>query len=236
MATTSKLMKLVYISCKFFLVTFQCISMCNTSYESLCNCLKPKRELFSICTLQCAQMLKISFFLLNACHTGPRSKKEKTALLYSQITHWVKGMPYGITYQVNHLVQSSISLRPRQNGCHFADNIFKCIFWNENVWISFDISLKFVPKVWINNSPALVQIMAWRRSGDKPVSEPMMVTLLTDICITRPQWVNCIPAIEAYASMNQGSFMNAPSQWETTLQCNSVTYWLGAFTTWSLIN
>ena len=27
------------------------------------------------------------------------------------------------------------TLRPRQNGRHFADDIFKCIFSNENVWI-----------------------------------------------------------------------------------------------------
>ena len=32
--------------------------------------------------------------------------------------------------------------------------------------------------------------MAWRRPGDKPLSEPMMVSLLTHICVTRPQWVN----------------------------------------------
>ena len=32
--------------------------------------------------------------------------------------------------------------------------------------------------------------MAWRRSGDKPLSESMMVSLLTHICVTRPQWVN----------------------------------------------
>ena len=49
-----------------------------------------------------------------------------------------------------------------------ADDIFKCIFLNENVWISIKISLKFVPKGLINNIPALVQIMAWRRVGDKP--------------------------------------------------------------------
>ena len=34
--------------------------------------------------------------------------------------------------------------------------------------------------------------MAWRRSGDKPLSEPMTVSLLTHICVTRPQWVNYI--------------------------------------------
>ena len=81
------------------------------------------------------------------------------------------------------------TLRPRLSRRPFADNIFKCIFLNENEWILPRISLKFVPKVWINNIPALVQIMAWRRPGDKPLSEPMMVCFLTHICVTRPQWV-----------------------------------------------
>ena len=81
------------------------------------------------------------------------------------------------------------TLRPRQDGRHFPNDIFEYIFLNENVLISLMISLKFVPKVWINNIPALIQIMAWRRSGDKPLFEPMMVSLLTHICVTRPQWV-----------------------------------------------
>ena len=80
-------------------------------------------------------------------------------------------------------------LRPRQNGRHFPDDIFKWIFLNENVWISNKISLKFVPTGPINNIPALVQIMAWLRSGEKPLSEPMTDSLLTHICVTRPQWV-----------------------------------------------
>ena len=82
------------------------------------------------------------------------------------------------------------TLRPKQNGRHFADEILKCIFLNENVWILKKISLKFVPKGQINNNPALVQVIAWRRSGDKPLSEPMMVRLPTHICVTRTQWVN----------------------------------------------
>ena len=56
--------------------------------------------------------------------------------------------------------------------------------------------LKFVRKVPIDNIPAMVQIMAWRRPGDKPLSEPIMVSLLTHICVIRPQWVNsnsCCP-------------------------------------------
>ena len=82
------------------------------------------------------------------------------------------------------------TLRLRQNGHLFADNIFKCIFLNENVLILFTISLKFVCKVPINIIPALVQIMAWRRSGNSTLSEPMMVSLLMHVCIPWPQWVN----------------------------------------------
>ena len=70
-----------------------------------------------------------------------------------------------ITYRVN-------TSRPRQNGGHFPDDVFKCIFLNENAWKSIKISLKFVPKGLINNIPALIQRMAWRRPGDKPLSEP----------------------------------------------------------------
>ena len=81
------------------------------------------------------------------------------------------------------------TLRRRQDGRHFPDDIFKCTFLNENARMSLNKSLKFVPKFRINNIPALVQIMAWRRSGDKPLSEPMVVSLMTHICVTRPQWV-----------------------------------------------
>ena len=73
------------------------------------------------------------------------------------------------------------TLRPRQNVRHFPDDILKCIFLNENDWISIKKSLKFVPKGQINNI---------RLAGAKPLSEPMMVSLLTHICVTRPQWVN----------------------------------------------
>ena len=89
---------------------------------------------------------------------------------------------------IRELHSSFNTLRPRQNGRHFADDVFKCIFLNENVWIPIEIPLKFVPQGPINNISALVQIMAWRRSGDKPLSEPMMVSLPTHICVTWPQW------------------------------------------------
>ena len=47
-------------------------------------------------------------------------------------------------------------------------------FLGENIWIPIEIWLKFVPNGPINNIPALVDIMAWRLTADKPLSEPMM--------------------------------------------------------------
>ena len=79
------------------------------------------------------------------------------------------------------------TLRPRQKWYHL--DIFKGIFLHENVWIPIKISLKFISRGPICNIPALVQIMAGRRPGDKPLSEPMMSSLTTHICVTRPQWV-----------------------------------------------
>ena len=87
---------------------------------------------------------------------------------------------------------------------HFTDVIFKSIFLNENVWILLKISLRFVPKVPVNNIPSLVQIMAWRRPGDKPLSEPMMVSLLMHICVTRPQRVNARSAAATLIARSMG--------------------------------
>ena len=99
---------------------------------------------------------------------------------------WPQAIIWAITDQAN--LGYLNTLRPRQDGRRFADDVCKCIFLNENIWISLEISLKFVLKFPINNIPALVQILAWHRSGDKPLSEPMMVSFLTHICVTRPQW------------------------------------------------
>ena len=55
-----------------------------------------------------------------------------------------------------------------------ADDIFKCIFFNENVRIFIQISLKFVPKGPIDNKSALVQVMAWCQTGNKPLPGPLL--------------------------------------------------------------
>ena len=60
----------------------------------------------------------------------------------------------------------------------------KFIFLNENIWISIEISLKFVPKGPIDNILPLVHIMAWRWPGNKPLSEPMITW--TNACKMKP--------------------------------------------------
>ena len=110
-------------------------------------------------------------------------------VIYCHTENWPRDTTQHDKHQITWVCVNT--LRPRQNGLHSADDTFKCIFFNKNVGISIKISLKFVPKGPINNIPALVQVMAWRRPGDKPLTEPMVVRLLTHICVTRPQWVKC---------------------------------------------
>ena len=103
----------------------------------------------------------------NLIHLSHKSWYELKLGAWCLSQYWPRSMvSYGIirTQWVN-------TLRPRQNGRHFAD-IFKCNFLDETVWISIKILLKFLPTGPINNISALVQIMAWHRLGDKPLSEP----------------------------------------------------------------
>ena len=55
-----------------------------------------------------------------------------------------------------------------------AGDIFKFIFMNENLCVSIRIALKFVTRSAIDNKPALVHVMAWRSTGDKPLPEPTL--------------------------------------------------------------
>ena len=105
------------------------------------------------------------------------------------VTHpyvkWCARLKYEPNPNARHGIKT---LRSRRDApAHFPENISKCNFLKENVYILIRISLKFVPKGPIINNPALVYIMAWRRPCDKPLSEPMMVSLSTHICVTRAQ-------------------------------------------------
>ena len=76
-----------------------------------------------------------------------------------------------------------------------ADDISKCFFLNEYVWISMNISLKFVPKGSINNIPAMAQILASHRLRDKPLSEPML-TRFAEAYMRHPDRVTHICGIK----------------------------------------
>ena len=91
------------------------------------------------------------------------------ANLSDMADHWIT--EYGLCMQVN-LFQLISPLD--KMAAIVADDIFKCFFLNENDRIPIQISLKYVPMSPIDNRPALVQVMARRQAGDKPLPEPML--------------------------------------------------------------
>ena len=116
---------------------------------------------------------------------------------YPHLTHWV-----------------------RDKMTAFFSKHFRIYFLEWDVHISIKISLKFVTKSSINTISALVQITACRRPGDKPLSEPMMVSLLTHIRLTRPRWVNARPdAVHAvkYAVKERPFIVNFSSTYPLVL-------------------
>ena len=94
------------------------------------------------------------------------------------------------------------AFRSRENVRQFPDDLFNWIFLNENIWILIKTSFKFISKGPINNISAMVQIMAWHRPGDKPLSEHMVFSLLTHICVTRSQWVKLCLLADITRSLN----------------------------------
>ena len=140
----------------------------------------------------CAQNFCISAHeKQDTCNLGPVSFNIKTIFpgQYGD-SHYKDKMVSPLDYLYDVKIPILLNtLRPRQYGRHFPDDIFKRIFLNEIIWVSIKISLKFVPKGSISNIPALVQIMAWRRPGNKPLSDTILVSLPMHICVTRPQWV-----------------------------------------------
>ena len=112
---------------------------------------------------------------------GFRKKQTQSTVTRYSLSHW------------DRYIMADIS----QTRCGFLD----AFSWMEiyEFRLIFHTSL---PKGSINNIPALVQIMAWRRPGDKPLSEPMMVSLLTHTCVTRLQWIIRYPKWIYIARLN----------------------------------
>ena len=105
------------------------------------------------------------------------------------------------------------------------DAISQTTFSNAFFWWkcmnTIKISPKFVPKGQINNIPALVQIMAWRRPGDKPLSEPKMVSLPTHICVIRSQWVGRVRLIHGFGIKWKWPSTHMPLQLRNVATCGS---------------
>ena len=121
------------------------------------------------------------------CHDGITSHTESNRNLAKiQFSHFlflsIQIYPSEIFVEHNSMkagvCTKSHSSPPGQNDCHFAGAIFKCIFMNGRFCIFIQITLKFVPKGQIDNRPALVQVMAWRRTGDKPLPGSMVTQFI----------------------------------------------------------
>ena len=82
-------------------------------------------------------------------------------------------------WRTRNSISSSNSSPPVQNGRHFVDDIFRCIFVNEKFCDLIESTLKIVHKGPVDNNTALVQTMAWHQISDRPLSEPML-TRFTD--------------------------------------------------------
>ena len=110
------------------------------------------------------QLITVS---VKQCHVGCSSQQQyKWQMYHNQQCHVICMLK--MTTPLTHLPLDKMAII-------FQDDIFKCIFMNEKFCVLIPISLKFVPKGPIKNIPALVQIMAWRLSGDKPLSEQMLI-------------------------------------------------------------
>ena len=103
-----------------------------------------------------------------------------TSLRQSPHCSLVRGM--GWNYRLTHWGRDKMAAVSKTT----FSNAFSWMEMHEfHLRFHWRLSLRF----WINNIPALVQIMAWGRSGDKPLSEPMIVNLLSHVRITCAQWV-----------------------------------------------
>ena len=132
-----------------------------------------------------SQLSSVNIKIINICC----SKVQMVNKIYGHIDHMprnTRSLNGFLFYAVVCFQYRYNTLRPRQHGCNFAEDISKRIFLNGP----------------INTTPALVQIMAWRRPGDKPLSESVFVRLPTHICVARPEWVQWIQRLNVWIQVN----------------------------------
>ena len=173
------------MQCCFYFIFFPYMYI----YKYLELVVVTNKKLQSKMRLEVRDQLIIHVHLLNlVMHTLVFNSKQMIASTEPHSLKWhhaflrrdTKG--FKILSSTNKCQLAQLTHWGRENGRHFPDDIFKCIFLNENVRIASNISLNCVLYGPIDYKSALVQIMAWRRAGDKPLSEPMMTAWLYPIC------------------------------------------------------
>ena len=113
-----------------------------------------------------------SLFAFRSCNTQIMTTMANTSadIISKMISNMCSSLKcIKLMYITRSLASCLNTLRPRQNGRHFPNTLFKCVISHENAWISIRFALKFVPEGLINNNPALVWIKYWHRLGDKPL-------------------------------------------------------------------
>ena len=98
-----------------------------------------------------------------------------------------------LSYLVLMIWRESRNIKFLTKGRHFPDDIF-------NELISTKMSLNFAPYGPYNNIPAIIRILAWRRPGDKLLSEILMA-YFTNACIRHSALISWKKLATMYAAM-----------------------------------
>ena len=169
----------------------------NSSYLS--HQVIPHRQTYFPKHIHCCMFLA---FTREALNSSPNRSHVTMDFICTGINN------YGFTFAEysflsNETVHCLHTMRPRQNGRHFPDYLFKCIFLNDRLWISIKIPLKLVSKGPVNNIPGFGS-----DNGLVPTRRQAIIwtnDILTQICVTRPKGVNLaqIPIIKTRLFFNQ---------------------------------
>ena len=119
-------------------------------------------------------------WLINSPHKGPATRKMHDDVIMHLPHPYINDGSQVVLVVAYSSHKIEINPSPLgQNRRHFADNPLQMHFHHWNKCILIRISLKFVPVNPIDKKSALVQVMVWRRTGGKPLPEPML-TQFTD--------------------------------------------------------
>ena len=124
--------------------------------------------------LQLSNGKLMTFTKTDQTMTSPLQTRWVACLYFLKFTASCWDLCVPKTHQIWGLLKMLDTLTPGKVAATWADNIFKCISLNDNVWTLNKISLSRASGL-SDNMAALVPIMAWCWTGAKPLSEAMLV-------------------------------------------------------------